>query len=99
MPFEEIHFLEMSQGNVYRIEPLYKETNSHHYKGVFLCRYNMEYCEFRVKSIYCANIIIFHKFDKYYTFVSVKEQIQKQMEHRALCEILKKITGDPNFVW
>ena len=100
MPFEEIHFLEMTQGNVYRIKPLYKNRNPNdHYKGVFLYRYNMAYCEFRVKSIYRANFIMFHKYDKYYTFVSVKEKIQKQMEHRALCEILKQITGDPNFIW
>jgi hypothetical protein len=35
--------------------------------------------------------------DYYYMLVSQKEQIQQQMESRALQQILKFITGEPTF--
>jgi hypothetical protein len=37
--------------------------------------------------------------DKVYAYKSAKERVQEQMESRALCLILNKVTGDPNFTW
>jgi len=37
--------------------------------------------------------------DRIYTYKTAKERVQEQMESRALCLILNKVTGDPNFTW
>ena len=53
---------------------------------------------FKLKEIY-GNDLGFRMFanDYRYVLVSQKEQIQRQMESRALQKILQSITGEPTF--
>jgi hypothetical protein len=52
---------------------------------------------FKMKEIYGHDLGFRFANDYRYVLVSQKEQIQRQMESRALQKILQSITGEPTF--
>jgi len=107
--------LEFEQENFYKLVPnkKYYITSICDFIGTFECYINDE-CYYNDVAVFrnvekilnvletksCGYVTFIYKIERaFYKIKSQKERIQNEMETRALHKILKKITGDDNFIW
>jgi hypothetical protein len=102
--FEEINFYDLQIGKEYFITG--EEIDIIYYKGIFE-GHAFTCAEFHsIQLVYPYYIDnygdrAFHLYPKryYYKFVSMKKQIQQNMETRAINKVLQRLIGDDNFQW
>lgn len=103
--FCQVNFYQLQPNKKYIITEIY---GIFHYVGIFdhYQRGSIDIAVFKkVTAINpverdCGYVTFSYQIGRrFYTIISKKKEIQEAMEKRALCKILKKITGDETFVW
>ena len=93
--FKTIIFEKLIKGDKYLI----KHGKDEYVIGRFI-KYNNESSYFHVKHIYFKQLYYYiHKKSIFYEYNYQKDNIQNAMELRAVNKILRKITGDPLFIY
>lgn len=83
----------------------YKIVGTHEYSGIYIGKIwtgNQAYLQFkdcRALQLTIKSTKYFLPSRNYYEFVSKKDNIQSDMERRAVCLILQRLIGDNCFEW
>ena len=103
--FDQINFYQLKPNKKYIVTDLngafyYTGTFTHYHKsGKDIANFKNVICNIPIKR-QCGYITFSYDIGrKYYTIRSKKNEIQNEMEKRALTKILTNIIGDESFIW
>ena len=87
--FEQVNLDSLQTGVKYKIMVYH-----YAFTGIFMNGYYFKHVRFGDRYL---GTLQFHDTDRFYKWVSIKERVQQEMEHRAVNQLLQNIICDEHF--